>query len=311
MSYQNFLFNIKAQLSRLIDKDITLNIQTITKNNGTHYDGLVLLNPEYNISPTIYLQPYYHRFLNGVSMEEICEDILATYRKHLPEKDFDTTLFTDFEKAAPRIVMHLVNYAKNETLLQRVPHFCYQDLAIIFYCMLHATDETQANILIHNVHLDMWKTDKDTLYALAMENTPSLLPWELSSMGEVLQECHMQEEFLHDEIPMYILTNRYRTNGASVILYENLLAEISEHFGKDLIILPSSIHEVLLLPTDTLEENELTQYTAMVREVNETQLSDDEILSDHVYYYSRSNRFVSSHTGFVPLLCREAQAGYC
>lgn len=82
------------------------------QNNGTHYDGLVLLHPKKNVSPAIYLMPYYHRYLEGVCLEEICEDILHTYQAHAPEENFDTSYFTDFSRASEHIVMRLVSFEK-------------------------------------------------------------------------------------------------------------------------------------------------------------------------------------------------------
>ena len=163
MNYQEFLTTIRTQLSLRIETGVTLDIRSFTKNNGTHYDGLVLLHPKKNVSPAIYLMPYYHRYLEGVCLEEICEDILHTYQAHAPEENFDTSYFTDFSRASEHIVMRLVSFEKNQELLKEVPFFRYQDLAVIFYCLLHASAENQANILIHNHHLNLWKTDKETL----------------------------------------------------------------------------------------------------------------------------------------------------
>ena len=86
--------------------------------------------------------------------------------------------------------------------------------------------------------------------------------------------------------PMYILSNSGKVNGATCILYDGLLSQIAERLKSDFILLPSSIHEVILVPVDQCEE--LCTFSSMVAEVNETQLTDEEILSDHAYYYERS-----------------------
>lgn len=118
MNYQEFLTTIKTQLSLRIDADATLDIRRFTKNNGTDLDGLIIFRPNLNISPTIYLNPYYHRYLQGVPMEDIYTDILITYQEHLPEKDIDVSFFTDFAKAKKLVTMRLVNYKQNEKMLQ-------------------------------------------------------------------------------------------------------------------------------------------------------------------------------------------------
>ena len=295
MNYQEFLTTIRTQLSLRIETGVTLDIRSFTKNNGTHYDGLVLLHPKKNVSPAIYLMPYYHRYLEGVCLEEICEDILHTYQAHAPEENFDTSYFTDFSRASEHIVMRLVSFEKNQELLKEVPFFRYQDLAVIFYCLLHASAENQANILIHNHHLNLWKTDKETLYRLLKKNTPQLLPPQLTPMSSLLKEMQLVAETPLPEAapPLYVLTNTYRTNGATVLLYDDILKELSDLFEKDLIILPSSIHEVLILATDENDRQNLDHYTAMVKEVNASQLQDEEILSDHAYYYCRHSHLLT------------------
>lgn len=93
-----------------------------------------------------------------------------------------------------------------------------------------------------------------------------------------------------DKAPeMLVLTNKDKVNGAACLLYPHLLEKLAEERNASFIILPSSIHEVLLLPVrDVLEEGEAAAYTQMVHEVNQTELAEQEILSDHAYFYDRS-----------------------
>jgi hypothetical protein len=84
---------------------------------------------------------------------------------------------------------------------------------------------------------------------------------------------------------MYVATNSRQANGATVICYPDFLRKISESMNTDFYILPSSIHEVILVPMDNgININDLTQ---MVQQVNKTQLEPEEVLSNHAYYYCR------------------------
>ena len=290
MNYQECLSNTRTELSARVTPGATLKIQTITKNNGTHYDGLIILQPGSNIAPTIYLTPYYHRYLDGVPLEDIYNDILTTYERHLPEADFDIEMFTNFNRARSRIVMRLISKEYNQALLADIPHIDYHDLAIVFYCLVYADADNQGSILIHNSHMNMWNTCIDDLYQLAQYNTPKLLPYKFIPMAELLKTHPLAHLLDLEEIPMYILTNIYKTNGASALLYDGLLAQIADQFEQNFIILPSSIHELILIPVDACNTNELEYYTQVVHEVNETQLADDEVLSNHAYFYRRSTK---------------------
>jgi hypothetical protein len=296
MNYQEFLHTLFELLESRTDSDTTLKFQQVEKNNGVCFDAIIMINAKVNLSPTIYIPPYYHQYLDGISPESIADQIMTTYKSHLPECDFDVTRFTDYEKAKRRIVLRLVNYARNEALLKTVPHKRFLDFAVLFYCLLECDDSHQAGILIYNHHLSLWNVDCDDLYQTALENTPVLLDYRLLNLKDVLQQalCEMEDpkEEESDLFPMYALTNIQRTYGAGVILYPGLLSSLADSFGKDLLIIPSSVHEVLILPSD--EQPDAEYFSEMIRDVNETQLSDEEVLSDHAYYYSRQARMMTS-----------------
>jgi hypothetical protein len=290
MTYQEFKQHIQTTIQTQLGQSVNVTLQDIVKNNNTHLDGLTILSDQYNLSPTIYLNYYYRQYENGKSVAEICQDILQTYEANRPSTNIDVSFFTDYNKVKSRIVFKLINYEKNLSLLQDVPHYRFLDLAIVFHCLLNADSQGTATILIHNHHLALWNITSDDLYALAISNTPRLLSYDLRNMTDVLKELFQQSDALQSDsveplCSMYVLSNQQKLNGSACILYQGLLKGFADHLGCDLYILPSSIHEVLILPsTDQLPHPELSD---MVREVNMTQLSREEILSDHIYYFSR------------------------
>lgn len=294
MNYQSFLEEVRIQLGACVGPEVDLFIQSMPGNNGTSCDSLILQYPLCNIAPAVCLTPYYHRYLEGVSLEDICSDILDTCRRQQPSEYFDTSRYTDFSKVKSRIVMRLVSYPRNEWMLADVPHVCFLDLAVIFYCLLYAGSDSQASILIRNDHLKLWDADIDTVCRLAEQNTPVLLPQQVTPMYRLLDQLVPAGGILPEhsrDLPIYVATNSYRTNGASAIFYDRLLRQTADRFTSDLILLPSSIHEFLLLPAE--DSSDLEAYGQMVREVNETQLADDEVLADHAYYYDRKRRLIT------------------
>ncbi len=289
MNYQTFLDNVVQHISTSVHNGEKVVIQPVIKNNGMVYDGLVIMDPVLNISPTIYLNPYYHRFLNGVPMEDIYKDILDTYYKNLPTKDFDISLFRDFENASKKIVFKLVNKEKNKELLKDVPYVEFQDLVLIFVCVINNFHREYATILIHNQHVNLWGVDTDTLYQLALVNTPKLQPYKFENLEHLIyrNEAELLSEF--QNFDMYILTNKLKIHGATCMAYPKLLKRISDFLDDNLIIIPSSIHEVLIIPESlTHDEYSMEDFQMMITETNETTLTDDELLSDHAYVYERN-----------------------
>lgn len=306
MTYQDFKENVTSAIQEKLGPSVKVTIQEIIKNNDTHLDGLTILSNQLNISPTIYLNYYFKQYLNGKPMDDIYRDILSLYEENKPSGNIDISFFTDYEQVKTHIVFKLINYERNKVLLEKVPHMKFLDLAIIFNCLVEADEKGSATILIYNQHLAFWNITKEDLYVLAMKNTPALLAYDLRDMSDVLMELmkgstcsstgsdstelnpvafDFEENDFENAIPMYVLSNKHKLNGSCCILYQDLLHSFSTKLDCDLYILPSSVHEVLLIPayrSDSFEE-----LSAIVREVNATQLSREEVLSDHVYFYSR------------------------
>lgn len=298
MTYQEFKQNIIYAIQTKLGSNTKVILQDVVKNNDLHLDGLTILSEQCNVSPTIYLNYYYKQYLHGMSLSEIYDDILLRYKCHAPKTSIDIDFFTDFGKVQRNIVFKLINYERNKALLQNVPHFRFLDLAIVFNCLIQCGPNNYGTILIYHNHLDFWHTTPDDLYALAMENTPHLLGYDLQNMAQVIEnilsndgfmdltESSTDSDAINDLIPMYVLSSKTRFNGAVCLLYQNLLADIAAKYDSDLYIIPSSIHEVLLIPSNTSTSH--AKLSAMVREVNTTQVLKEEVLSDHVYYYSRA-----------------------
>ena len=292
MKYQKFIETVKEHMKQELQKSV--HVYPVLKNNGTIYDGLVIEDPILNISPTIYLNPYYRRYLEGVSLEDIYDDILKTYQENLPEEDFDITLFRDYEKARERIVMKLVNAEKNKRLLQHVPHILVYDLAIVFLCSVSNFHREYATILIYTPHLKLWDVKVSDLYEAALENSPNLLPPRLDNLHDVFEHVTNESLPFLEDLNISILTNQIRIHGATCMVYPGLLEEIADIYEDDVAIIPSSIHDVLVFPKSNLPEGYDFEYlNDMIQEVNETQLTDDEVLSDHVYWYHRDTKEIT------------------
>ena len=292
MTYQEFKENVTTVIKNQLGSNVKVTIQEIIKNNDTHYDGLTILSNQLNISPTIYLNFYFKQYLKGRSLEEICHDILSVYEENKPSGNIDISFFTNYEQVKKRIVFKLINYEQNKNLLQKIPHIKILDLAIIFNCLVDADETGNATILIYNQHLSLWNITKDDLYHLAMKNTPALLTYELRDMSDVLIElmagvpCNSMKEEFEYMVPMYVLSNKSKLNGSGCIFYHNLLHNLCEKLECDLYILPSSIHEViLLLDYEYVQGSEELQQ--MVRETNRMVVDQEEVLSDHIYHYDR------------------------
>lgn len=294
MNYQSFKTAVVEYIRSKLDTPHHIFIQSITKNNGIQLDGLIIMPEQTNIAPTIYLNYYFQKMEQGTSFENICIEILNYYQKHHPESSIDIQFFTDLEQIRNHIAYKLINFEKNLKLLDDIPYIRFLDLAIVFYCLLPSVSEQNASILIHNQHLSLWKLSLTDLYSIAKTNTPDLLGYELLDLHSILQDSEVSDQEFCPEsdsydsaerYPMYVLSSQNRQYGAVCILYHNLLKHFSQKTDMDFYILPSSIHEVILVPT--ANRYSLFELSEMVSSINQSEVNPEDILSDHAYYYSR------------------------
>jgi hypothetical protein len=289
MTYYQFVQAVEGRIKEAVKESVAVRIHTAEKNNGTIRRGLTLTEQDINISPTIYLEEYYRQFQNGGSLEHITSDILRLYNEVRFQKSWGEEKLYDYSQVKEKVIYRLVNYESNEKMLRNVPYIVYLDLAIVFCVLLEVTKYGTATMAIRNDHLDLWGVEKEELYRQASENTSKFLPDDFSSMSAVIEELTEESEahisFEDKEEEMYVLSNRIHSYGAAAILYSGRMEGIGMYLKSNYYILPSSVHEVIVVPEKAAVEKE--DLSAMVAEINRTQVEAEEVLSDHAYYYDR------------------------
>lgn len=294
-----FADTVKSVMETIYGDDYCISVEPVTKNNGTHFTRLAFHKKSTNISPAVYLDELFEAYQNGMTMEEVCRNVEIIYEQHKPEQDFDSTMLRNFNQVKDVICFKLINAEKNREMLFDTPYIPYQYLAIVFYVVVAKSEGGVASILIKDSHMKMWGTDTQTMYSLAMENTQRIFRGSIQPMGSVMaeimgsaldaedsNELYDMAVDMGDIMPMYVASNYERLNGASVLLYPNMLRDFAKRIGFDFYILPSSVHELIFVLDFGYMDAECMK--TMVQEINATEVEDDEILSDNIYYYSRA-----------------------
>lgn len=284
-SYEKFCINMQNALKKKIREGSTVHLQTVRKVNGVILRGITITSESGNIMPTIYLDKFFRMYEDGSSFEEIVILFLKEYEKAGVEGDFDIQFFSEYQKVRPRLGFKLLHYEMNRELLEQIPHRKYLDLAIVCYCDIKDKRIGHGSILIRKEHMEMWEVDDEQLIQDAIKNMPHLYPVDFMNMSVVLKELYRDPANLLDvELPMFVLTNTERINGAASLLYEGQLEKIAKILDQDYYVLPSSIHEVIIVPKSKgTDEDDLSR---MVDEINHEQLAREEILSNHAYRYN-------------------------
>ena len=316
MQYQEFVCAVEKKMNKKMEGGMKASLHKTVKNNGTERTGLMIETPGKNIFPTIYLEEFYERFQKGEMIDAVIDDILECYQDAESETPTGVYMLEHFEQIREKIVFKLINTKQNEKQLRELPNLPFLDLSIVFYVLLNVRDRGTATMLIKNEHLRMWNVGKTDIYEAAGENMIRLLPAELYTVKQTVEEImhpsgqkkrqnllkeKEENQVLDDQkisveeeqqIPveeeqdfMYVLSNHLRSFGAACILYPHVLEMVGDVIGEDFYVLPSSVHEVIVVPESySMEQGEME---AMVTEINETQVAAEEVLSNHAYFYER------------------------
>lgn len=269
----------------------SVELQTVRKNNDLKLTGLTIRSAESNISPTIYLESFFQKYQDGEDMSSVLENIADVRLRHEVGDVFDVEQITDFERVKGKIVPRLVGTKWNEELLKDRPHTDIADLSVTYHILLGQDGDGTASVAVTNSLMDSWNTDVEELHRLALRNMPVLLPSTFQSMSEVLGSL-LGDAFADEgtdtisyvDDKMFVLSNKHKVNGAAALLDPEIMQNILNRFGENFYILPSSVHEVLIVKADS--DMDPDTLTAMVQDVNECQVAPDERLSDHVYRYT-------------------------
>ena len=283
MNRKDFMEKVKEEILKR-EETARVEIRPVQYNNSQVRDSLVIYREGENISPVIGLDPFLRMADNGKSVEEISGQILAMNRAMRLKKPVDTSFLLDWEKIRTRLVRRVISWERNEKLLENVPHCVQMDLAIVYYYLLDEFETGAASVLIRNEYLPIWKITREELDEAARQGMTDLAPPLFVGMGQ------MMEEMLHMKLPvdsasegLYVLSNKQKSYGAVYMLDPGVLAGISRKLGGSFYILPSSIHECLILPYAPQIVPE--QLGDLVQEVNRTHVDPQEVLSDSVYLY--------------------------
>lgn len=282
-------------------------LHKVVKNNGIVLDAVALHSRNQRISPNIYLKPYYDSYQMGKPLDLIMAEIVCQYQREKEEGEIDYVDILDFKAVKSKIVIRLVNYERNKEQLKDCPHKKYLDLAITFRYVAYKDGIGIASSLISNAEFDAWNIGLEELYRIALFNTMQEFPWHMDSLATVIYNCfknrmpeglspELLEEIKESEnrksgVSMYVLTNDTGIHGAACMLYDNVIRNFAKVQDANIFILPSSVHEVMLVPED--EEIEAQFLATLVEDANRSSVGLIDLLSDHIYYYDREREQIT------------------
>lgn len=294
-TYSEFLDYVKENITEYLPPEYansTVQVVRVIKNNDMALEGLTICKEKNGASPTIYLEQYYSRVVQGADEAQVLESIAedyeeaAEYYAHLV--DFD---ISDWDFVQGKVGYYLVSKELNKERLKGKVSKTIGDMAKVYIIIADFKTSGFNFTLIPQEMLPEWGVSEDELDKAAEDNMSVRFPPVLFSMDAALKEKYagrpapnlLRKGRNPGNGVMYVLTNRSRLNGASVILYPGLLQKVRVLFGKDYYIIPSSVDEVIIVPHR--EDIRGFVLEEILRERNEDEMRGM-VLSNTVYEYT-------------------------
>ena len=286
MDYEQFLEQVKADLQEAFPY-MDVQIRSVEKLQGESYTGISITPIGSNAGAMMDLRQEFQLVQEEmlplkVSFARI-ERLAADALERIPQ--VDQRALEDYEQMKDTLIMQAVPVEPNRALLETIPHKTMEDIAIVYRFQLEHSDRGDATVLVTNQMLKTYGITAEQLMADAEISAPQRNPVSIRSLAEVLSEMS-GGMFTPEEVgapPLLVATVRNGVNGAGVMGYPDFFKEAAEQVGGSYFVLPSSVHEILLLADD--DSMSAQELSAMVSAVNSQEVQPEEQLGGEAYHY--------------------------
>ena len=309
MDYENFkeqfVENLKESLYERGMEDVQMREAHVDKLKGG-YDAVTITPGDSNIGVTLNIDNFYKAFENGADMSEVVSkatEVAINGMENTPQ--LDVASLTDYDQMKDKLVMEVVSAEANAEMLENVPHQNMEDMAVVYRFVINSDETGRASILATNDMINAMGVTPEQLHADALENAPQIRPAQITGMSEVIAEMMGRDQAeMMGIVPvdpkdeqMFVATVSDKVMGAGVLAYQDFMDQAADRLGGSFYILPSSRHEVLLVPDNG--QMSLGDLESMVREVNATQVAPEDKLTDSVYHYDAEAKIFELGEKFV------------
>lgn len=298
MDYKEFVDWVAEDLRAKFPDALVMAQQVDKLQEGSYY-GICVKPKESRVGVSLDLAAAYAQLEFGIPYEETLDDIVKDVQTGIRKRpNLSVNNLGDYSSMKEKLMVQVIPMAGNENMLAKIPHTKCEDMAIVYRFVLDINDRGMTSSSVTNSMLDGYGITKEQLHADAVENAAEKFPVKLRNMNEMMAEMMgIAPEMMPEQEPeMYVVTNNKNVCGASCIFYPGFMEQAAEKIGGDFFVLPSSIHEVLLLPVR--EPSDIKELESTVREINQAEVEPKDRLSNSVYHYDAKERIFETVKSF-------------
>ena len=297
MNYQEFIEEMKQAMEQELGDSYQVEIRTVPGFNGQEKTGVTILEKsgQNQIVPVIYLEEVYELFIQENDLALCVWEVLELYREKKQKAEtgelLDLEKLEKWEGVKHSIYPILSSEKENERMKELYMHRKYLDLLILY--VIRVSADGIGTVKITKAMAEQWGITEADLHARAMENLQED-GYTIRDLEQLLDELVLGTEDRAErgsqkdsKFRMYVLTNSQKYFGAAGMMLSPQL--VKKRLGrKNFYILPSSTHEVMILPDN--KEFDAKELIDMVQTVNADCVVPEEKLADHVYYFDWEKR---------------------
>lgn len=271
---------------------VKVGIQNVEKLQGESYTGLSIQPNDSPMAATINLDSLYIQMSDGKSFQEVADNLISQAADIITDMPkIDVNNLTNYDQMKNTLVVQVIPTDRNEDMLANIPHKNIEDMSVVYRMQIDQNETGTSSVLVTNAMLENYGITAEQLHQDAMDAATINNPATFRSMQDVLSDLMgMPAEMMPpmDGPQMYVASVESSVNGAGVIAYPDFMDQVAEQVGGDFFVLPSSVHEVLVIPDDgSIDRHDLE---SMVREVNASEVLPKDQLSDNVYHYDSQDK---------------------
>lgn len=295
MSYERFKKYIQAHIKRYLPPEygnVEVKVERQTGNNGVKTDVLGF-SIEGRGTLWFGLMPMYEAYQRGDDVAHIMRNVAESYLKFNEQGGVVPAKNLSYDAMKNNIFVSARNIEMNQEILPYIPHEIKDGLAFVYMAHIQSPNEGRGTILLNYSHLNAWGITEETLKEKAWENMRSCYCPELIDMDDLMCSILGRNLFPDECFPdlWYVLTNQHRHYGAAYAFDEKILEQIGNELGADFFVLPSTVHETILIKNvpELRIGYDLSGLSKLVKMMNREAILPEEVLSDEVYQYSRES----------------------
>lgn len=299
MTLENYIDQVKLRIKEYLPadlNDVEVTVIPQEKNNGVIFHGISIHHSNESVSPLLYAEDYFELLEKGMGLGDTLHLMVNNYILARNEIKVQNNIDLSYDHIKSNLFLCVVNAERNQELLANIPHQKLEDLAVVYRSLFCTDGEQVGSMLINNRLLEYWNVDQGKIHEQALKNMDSLFTLEFCKLA---QKIFGMMDIPIEEIPfdqnLFLLSNDQDYYGAAYLSCPDVLKEVSEKMGGDFLIIPSSVHELIIIKD--MADTDIGALIETVRVVNRTELTEADFLSDNIYRYDSQKQTLSMIDG--------------